>query len=563
MKRKTIFKIIIWFLAILILFAGILFSVGYFYFSKIIKSQLTEAVKKESKGLYQLEIGSLSFNILSGNLTFNKFSLIPDTSFYRTHSHTDTQAPFFVKLNFTRIQIKGFRVLPALLHRRIIVSRILFSGNEIMIYRMKIPPKQDEEKQEAKMMSIPLPKGLNSIEIGEFKIGNAKFDYIDCSSDSITVNSIPTCNIFIKHILVDSTHKGQTRLFNADDITITLGAFSLPLRNGMNKLSFGEIGLSTASSELYINDFHLEPLYNKHDYTRKLGFQTDWADVTVRRLALRRIDLRSLLSEGKFIVGLVEIDSAILNDYRDKRIALKPGFKPPMPQDLLRKLKTYFRIDTVLLKNGRINYEEQTGEVPGTLFLDKVTVSLTGLTNDSVLLKAGLVSDVKGTLYLMGTGKIDAALHFKLADLRNAFSFSAQLGPFDLVEINPMVSNLMAVKVVSGKVNKVILPLVNANDDVAQGTMQLYYNNLIIDVIDKKQTTWGKIKTGVIGWVANDLVINDDNPTKSGKMTIGIIDASRKKELGFPNYLWRSIFSGLKSTVGIESNEKKDSNEHH
>jgi hypothetical protein len=135
------------------------------------------------------------------------------------------------------------------------------------------------------------------------------------------------------------------------------------------------------------------------------------------------------------------------------------------------------------------------------------------------------------------------------------------MGPFDLIEANPMVSNLMAMKVVSGKVNKVIIPLVTANDDFAHGTMLLYYNDLSIDVMDKKQTTWGKIKTGVIGWVMDDLVINNDNPTKSGKMTTGIIDASRKKELGFPNYLWRSVFSGLKSTVGLKSNEQKSNNE--
>jgi len=105
MERKTILKIVIWFLAVLILLAGILFSVGYLYYSKIIKSYLSEAVKKESKGLYQLEIGSLSFNVLSGNLTFARFSLIPDTSFYRTHPHTDAMSPVLVKLNLDNIHI--------------------------------------------------------------------------------------------------------------------------------------------------------------------------------------------------------------------------------------------------------------------------------------------------------------------------------------------------------------------------------------------------------------------------------------------------------------------------
>ncbi len=557
MARKTILKIVIWFLAVLILISGILFSVGYLYVSKILKSYLTEAVKKESKGLYQLGIGSLSVNVLSGSLTFKKLSLIPDTIFYLTHSQDDTLSPLLVKVDLDKIQIKGFRVLGALMHRRINVSRIIFSGAEVKVYRMKIPPEQSEEKRKEKMMSIPLPKGLNSIEIGEFITDNARLDIFDCSGDSITVNSFPTCNIFIKHILVDSTHQGNTRLFNADDIRITLGACSLPMRNSMNKFSFEKLGFSTASSELYMNDFHLEPLYSKADYSRKLGFQADWADVTVSKVALRRINFRSLILEGKIIVGLVEIDSAVLNDYRDKRIALKPGSSPPMPQEILRKLKTYLRIDTVMLKNGRINYEEQTGTAPGTIFFDKIKLTLTGLTNDSVLLKAGLVSELKGTLNLMGTGIIDATLRFHPGDLRNTFSFSARMGPFDLTEINPMVSNLMGVKVVSGRVSRVTIPLVNANDDVASGTMLLYYNDLVIDKLDKKQTTWTKIKTGVVGWVVNDLIISNDNPNKSGEMKSGIIQASRKKELGFPNYLWRSVFSGLKSTVGIKSNEKK------
>jgi hypothetical protein len=325
----------------------------------------------------------------------------------------------------------------------------------------------------------------------------------------------------------------------------------------MNEISFGEIGISTASREVYLKDFHLKPLYSKHDYTRKLGYQTDWADVRVSKVTFKRMDLRRLLFEGKLHAGLLEIDTLTLDDYRDKRIPLRPGFKPPMPQEGIRKLKTYLKIDTVLLKNGKINYAEQTGDVPGTLFFDKAKVTFTGLTNDSVLLKAGLVSELRGTLYLMGTGKIDATIRLNFADRRNAFTFTAQMGPFDLVNVNPMVTNLLPAKIVSGKVKKVIIPQVEANDDFATGKLLFYYNDLKIDILDAKHTTWGKIKTGVVGWAANDLVINNDNPTKSGKMKVGTINAPRIKELGFPNYFWRCAFSGLKSTMGFNSKEQK------
>jgi len=558
MKGKTVRKVVIWIVAMLILIAGILFAAGYFYYAKIIKNYLTETVKRESKGLYQLHIGNLSLNVLSGNLTLDKFSLVPDTAFYHAHVHTDTMAPMLFKVNLDKLRIKGFRVMDAVVDRRIDVSRILFSGPEVTVYRMKIPPKKNEEKHKEKMMSIPLPKGLTSIEIGEFIVENAKLDFVDCSHDSITVNSFPTCNIHIKHILIDSTHQGKARLFNSDDIRITLGAYSMILKNGMNKISFGEIGLSTAAKEVYINDFHLEPQFSKFDYTRKLGFQTDWMDIRINKLRLQRMDLRALLFEGKMKAGLLEIDSLVLEDYRDKRIARKPGFKPPMPQDGIRNLKTYLRIDTVMLKGGKATYAEQVGEVPGTIFFDKLSATFTGLTNDTLLLKAGLVSELKGTAYLMGKGKLDATIRFNFGDRLNSFTFSALVGPIDLVEINPMLSNLLPAKVEGGKIKKLLIPLVYANDDFAQGKLLFYYNDLSIKVLDKKQTTWTKIKTGVVNWAANDLVVNDDNPTASGKMKTGVIYFRRDKEKGIINFLWKSALSGLKSTMGFNSKAQKD-----
>jgi hypothetical protein len=300
--------------------------------------------------------------------------------------------------------------MDAVRYRKIDVKRIRFIGPEITVFRMKMSPKAKEDKHKEKLMAIPLPKGLTSILVKEFMVENAKLEFVDCSKDSITRNSFPTCNIMVKNILVDSAHTGKKRLFNADDISITLGSYTLPMKNGMNEISFGEIGLSTATGEVYAKNFHLKPLYSKHDYTRKLGFQTDWLDLRISRLSFQRMNLRSLLFEGKLHAGLLAIDTLIMEDYRDKRIALRPGFKPPMPQEALRKLKTYLKIDTVVLKNGKINYEEQTGAAPGTIFFDKLHVTFTGLTNDSVLLNAGLVSELRGTLYLMGTGKIDATV---------------------------------------------------------------------------------------------------------------------------------------------------------
>ena len=558
MKRKTIRNIILSLLAVLVLLAGVLFAVGYFYYSKIIRTYLIETVAKESKKLYQVEIGNISLNILDGNLTIDRFSLLPDTAAYRTLSKTDTLSNLLFRLTINQFRIRGFRVMDALRHRKVDVTRIRFIAPEVTVFRMKLPVKPASGKPPEVMMSIPLPKSLSSIRLTELIVENAKLEFVDCSRDSITRSTFPVCNIFVKNILVDSAHQGRHRIFNADVISVKLGGYSITPGNGMNKFSYGEIGLSTGSGELYVRDLHLEPLYNRHDYSRKLGYQTDWIDVRVNKLRLARINLRELLAEGKLNAGLLEIDSLVLVDHLDKRVAERPGMKPPMPQDALRKLKAYLRIDTVALKNGKATYEEQTGPSPGTLFFDKMSVTFTGLTNDNLLLNAGLVSELKGTAYLMGKGKLDATLRFRFGDPRNTFSFSAMVGPTDLPEINPMLSKLMPAKVVSGKLKKLVVPMVYANDDYAQGKLLFYYNDLSVSVVDQKHTFFSKIKTGVINWAANDLIVNNDNPTKSGKMKTGVIHFRRDKSASIFNYLWKSVLSGLKSTMGFNSKAQKE-----
>ena len=558
MKRRTILRIIFWFLAILVVVVAAIFTTGYFYYSKIIRRYIIETVAAESKGMYRAGIGNLSLNVLDGDLTIDRFSLLPDTTFYLAHAGSDTLTPLLIKMTLDQFRIRGFRLAEVLRHRRVAVTRIRFINPEMTVFRMRMPREAKKEKQESQMMSIPLPKGLYAIHVGEFIIENARVAFVDYTGDSVSRNSFPSCNVFIRNILVDSVHQGKKRLFNADDIRVTVGAWSVPMKNGMNRISFSEAGLSTGSGEIWLNDFHLEPLFKKQDYAPKMGFQTDWVDVRLKKLVARRLNMRALLFEGRLKAGLVEADSLDLQDYRDKRVPDRPGFKPPMPQDAMRKLNMNLRIDTLQLNSGRAVYEEQTGAVPGRIFFNGFRVTFTGITNDSLLLQAGLVSELRGTAYLMGKGKLDATVRFHLGDPRNSFTFSAQIGQMNLDEINPMLSNLLPAKVVNGRLKKLLVPQVYANDDYAQGKLLFYYNDLSVEVKAKKETTWEKIKTGVINFAANDLIINNDNPTKTGKMKTGIICFKRDKHGSIFNFFWKSVLSGRKSTMGFNSKAQKE-----
>jgi hypothetical protein len=556
-KGKRALKIILWAVLCLFVIAGALFTYGYFHYGSLIRTFLTDAIYRESKGIYRAEIGSLYLNVLDGNLTVKNVEIAPDTALYRRMSATDTLSPVLFRLKINRFRIAHFRILDAIRERKIDVESIRFIQPEITILRMQSSKKAKSEKSSKKLLAIPLPKGWKSISIREIEFDKGRLDFYDLSGDSVIHQAVPSCSIMIRNILVDSLHQGKRRLFNADDISVDLKGLSFLAKNGMNRFSVGEFGFSTGKRSAYVKKFHMVPQFNRNDYTRKLGYQTDRMDVLVGKILIQRLDFRELILGGGFRAGMIRIDSLVIDDYRDKRVPKRPGFKPPMPQDGIRKLKMYVKIDSVVLNGGKATYSEQVGDEPGSLFFDKMKGTFTGLTNDSMLLHAGLVSELKGTAYLMGKGKLDATVRFRFGDKKNAFTFSGVLGAIDLREINPMLTKLLPAEVKSGKIKEMVIPLVEADDDVAKGNLLFYYNDLSIAMTTKEQTTWNSIKKGVVNWVANDIVVNNDNPTKSGKMKTGVVLFHRDKEKGIINFLWKSTFSGLKSTMGFNSKEQK------
>jgi len=555
-KSKRWRKLFLWILFVLILFTGGLFAIGYFYYGSLIRTYLKETIYTQSKGIYRAEIGEIYLDVLNGNLHVQGLTLTPDLRRYHELAGSDTLFPLIFGLKIGRIRVNNFEIQRYLREHVIDIKSIRFTSPEVVIYRMKSSSHVRELKSRERMFDLNLPPAIAGLFIGEILLENGKLTFRDHSGDSLKIYHIPSCNIRITGVNVRPGIHSK-HLYNSDDITVVIRGFEIKTKNGMNMASFGEIGLSTGKQEIYVKNFHLTPLFNRHDYCRKLGFQTDRINVEAGEIKFSRIDLRSLILYRSLIAEKLSIAKPIIDDYRDKRIPIKPGFRAIMPQEGIRSLKTVLKIDTVILNGGKATYSEQVGSEPGTIHFDKMNATLLRLTNDSIQLNSGTITDLHATAWLQGNAKLDARMRFRAGDKKNTFTFSARMGSFDLCGINPMLSKLVPGHVRCGQIKQMIIPDMRANDDVSHGTLLLYYNNLKIQMDVRKPNPWDKIKAGVINFIANDILVNDDNPTKSGKMNEGVICFTRDKQKGIFNYLWKSAFSGIKSTVGINNKEQK------
>jgi len=554
---RIILKIIIILVIVICLLFGAASIYIYYKGNDKLKEYLVNSIQKSTKGLYHLELQKLNINLLTGRINLAGFHLIPDTVLYNQRSLTDTLSPMMVDARIDVFQVRGFDIMDILRNKKIDISKILINAPELTIILKRTTPKAEKQaSSNPKMLSIPLPKGLESLHIGLINLENGKLTVDDQTKQPAEKFIVPSISISFKNLLIDSTHTGMHRILNTDDILISVKGLQIKTKNGMYTISPGEISLSTGKSTLSVSNLRVTPNYSRQDFSRKLGYQMDRMDISIGKILLQDLDLRQLMISRKFIAGNVLVDSLVLDDYRDKRVAMRPDFKPPLLHRSLLNSKGYIKIDRVNLTNGKVTYSEQTGDEPGSIFFDKMEGTLLNVTNDSDLVSKKTVMMVDASMYIYGKGLLKAKMEIPLGEEKDAFTFSAELSNMDLRPLNQMVSLLAPAEIISGTLTKMTVPPVHANDDVAIGKMDMYYKDLQIKVSSKDEKTWSKIKSGTISWAAN-VYVKNENP-KNGKLTEGIIYFERDKHKSIFNFLWKSTFSGIKSTIGINKKEQKE-----
>ena len=87
--------------------------------------------------------------------------------------------------------------------------------------------------------------------------------------------------------------------------------------------------------------------------------------------------------------------------------------------------------------------------------------------------------------------------------------------------------------------------------------MNFKYNNLAIRLHQTKPGTWNMIEQSLLSELVN-LLLADNNPNDDGKMKQGVIYFERDTTKGFFNFVWKSVLSGIKSSVGFNSKTQKE-----
>jgi len=452
----------------------------------------------------------------------------------------DSLPQFPHHLFVNKVRLEGIKVYQLLANRKLHIHKILLDSGEFQLNR--------------------------NLKTNQSKLAEKKVDLQGISADRLVLKDIFTkistdsvaqfegiVNLSFEDIVVkDPEHLRESGSYSVESFQALITHISIRGEKEMYNTSIAKVYINSLDSEIEIDSVLLVPKYSKYRFSRKIGRQTDRFNVLLPKIAIHDLDF-SQLKDSLFKSASIEIKSAKVHIYKDKRLPFIKEKNTPLPIALIRGFKFGITIDSIKIIDAKITYEEfpEKGFHTGQVTFEKLNATLDHLTNRDHYPDYKQAT-LKATSYLMGKGLIKAefSLPYGKAQVYNA---KGSLNNLFLYRLNPILENLAFVSVTSGKLNQLSFNF-DYTDLKSTGAVVINYEDLKINTLTKEEDPENnEIKTFVI----NAILKKDKNEKVDKEKRRGTIDFDRDRRRAIFHYWWRSVLTGIKSTA-TESPKKRE-----
>ncbi|MET0298516.1 MAG: hypothetical protein ABW036_02110, partial [Flavitalea sp.] len=211
-----------------------------------------------------------------------------------------------------------------------------------------------------------------------------------------------------------------------------------------------------------------------------------------------------------------------------------------------------------VFRNSFLEYREvnEKTDKPGEVRFTKVAATISNITNQDSLIAKNPNMRVDFKALFLGMAKVDVTLNLKLGDKQGRFTGSGDLGKFDAKNLNRITEPMGLARVERGTVNSLHFDMTGNNYE-GDGKLTMKYEDLKISSLklaDEEDDKEFK-KKGFQSFLANVLVKNK-NPS-GGNLRSADMHTERNTNRSFFNIIWKTIFTGVKETVGMQMLGKK------
>ncbi len=434
------------------------------------------------------------------------------------------------KASLNRIKLQGISLFNLVVNKQLHAKELQIDSGAITINQSK---KKDTVRSSPSNRSFP------------FEIENVILSrvFVELQQDSVTQ----------MEALLNLTY-GVLKIDSLDKIEATLKSVFSHLRgdiknvkvkkaNGLYISQIDKIEFDSENKSISIDSLKLIPKYGKYEFAHVRKKQVSRLDLSIQNISVTGFDFH-MLFDSLVSIQKIAIHAAHLRSFRDKRVPFKNGYIE-MPMRGLQKLPFALEIDSITIDSTKITIEEfaEQATQPGRISFLNLNASMTRLSNRYYENKPKY-SQLDAKANVMGAGVITASFRFPL-DGSPLYSAKGKIVDMPLTDINPILENSAQIRIESGHLNELHFNF-NYTDFKSNGTIEINYNDLQLTKLnsDKEKST-DRLQTVLI----NAFLKKTKDETTEQRKRVGIIDQERDRHRFVFNLWWKSLQSGLKSSV--------------
>jgi hypothetical protein len=307
---------------------------------------------------------------------------------------------------------------------------------------------------------------------------------------------------------------------------------------------------NSAEKTLGLDSFFYHPTQPLDSVMSRAAFQTDYISLRTGPLQLTGFNLDNYEKDSALVIDTMLIKAPVLTVYRDKKPPFLSGINKPLPVDMIRAIPFPVLVQKLKIVDGLVSYTEKNAKTraEGTLRLTGMNAALSNIRNrdigegDSLL----LTMDAR----LMDSAPIRLMVKESYTDTLSGFLMTLLLKPTTLSFLNPVLMPLSNVKITSGTIDSFYLRAIG-KEDLSIGEMKMYYHNLRIKLLKNGEENKSGFIGNVVSFLANTFLIKKNNNGRTG-----IVYFERLKDRSFFNYIVKTTFSGMATSIGVKKNRK-------
>ncbi len=482
---------------------------------------LTYVAEQKAEKEFQKVNGSfssLNISLFTRSITVHNLA--------KESSNDSSQIAGYINL----VKLRGISLFELLINRKLHAKELLIDSGSVSIV-------QSQQKETTKSGS---PKKIFPFEIENIIIRNVFFQFAQDSTTQLEA----VVDLEYGALKIDSASTIQTTTkFAFHHLIGNLSKIKVKNSKGLYTSEVDMINFNSLDNSLTIDSLKLIPKYGKYEFAHVHEKQVSRLNLSVQNIGISGLKFNALF-DSLISIQKINIHGANLHSFRDKRVEFKNGYID-MPMKSLEKLSLALEIDSILIDNTKITVEEFSEEaiLPGKISFINLSATMTRLTNRYYANKPKY-SQLDAKANIMGAGLITASFRFPL-DGSPLYSAKGKVIDMPLTDLNPILENSAKIRVESGDLNSLYFNF-NYTDYKSDGTIEINYNDLQLASLNSdKEKSINKFNTLLI----NAFLKKTKDETTEQRKRIGIIEQERDRHRFIFNLWWKSIQSGLKSSV--------------